>query len=151
MNCYTGRFSCNLKGNESKVSTQRRSVWWHGAVYEPFHDQTQLVTTFFSWPPPLKAGPLGVHAGCQWLSLLPTLSLSLAQEKRHVEALACCSQLVTKALRAAAGELTFAIAFLYLMAAWSMRLRTCIFPSPHGTTTRVLPKHTVTFISPPLP
>lgn len=33
------------------------------------------------------------------------------------------------------------------MAACSIRLWILIFPSPHGTTTRVLPKHTVTFIS----
>lgn len=39
-----------------------------------------------------------------------------------------------------------AIAFLYRMAACSMRSHTVMFPSPHGTTTRVLPKHTVTFI-----
>lgn len=32
-----------------------------------------------------------------------------------------------------------------------MRLKTFMWPSPHGTTTRVLPKHTVTFMPPPPP
>lgn len=31
-----------------------------------------------------------------------------------------------------------------------MRLKTFMRPSPHGTTTRVLPKHTVTFMPPSL-
>lgn len=43
-------------------------------------------------------------------------------------------------------KLTLAIAFLYLMTACWMSACTLIFPSPHGTTTRVLPKHTVTFM-----
>lgn len=46
---------------------------------------------------------------------------------------------------------TFAIAFLYLMAACSIRLWTLIVPLPQGTTTLVLPKHTVTFILVPNP
>lgn len=43
--------------------------------------------------------------------------------------------------------LTLAIAFLYLMTACWMSECTLIFPSPHGTTTRVRPKHTVTFMA----
>lgn len=43
--------------------------------------------------------------------------------------------------------LTFAIAFLYLMTACWISECTLIFPSPHGTTTRVRPKHTVTFMA----
>lgn len=42
--------------------------------------------------------------------------------------------------------LTLAMAFLYLMTACWMSECTFIFPSPHGTTTRVRPKHTVTFM-----
>lgn len=38
------------------------------------------------------------------------------------------------------------MAFLYLIVACWIRLCILIFPSPQGTTTRVLPKHTVTFI-----
>lgn len=43
--------------------------------------------------------------------------------------------------------LTFAMAFLYLMTACWISECTFIFPSPHGTTTRVRPKHTVTFMA----
>jgi len=43
-------------------------------------------------------------------------------------------------------RLTLAMAFLYLIVACWIRLCILIFPSPQGTTTRVLPKHTVTFI-----
>lgn len=40
------------------------------------------------------------------------------------------------------------MAFLYLMTACWMSECTLMLPSPHGTTTRVLPKHTVTFMAP---
>lgn len=43
-------------------------------------------------------------------------------------------------------RLTLAMAFLYRMVACWIRLCILILPSPQGTTTRVLPKHTVTFI-----
>ncbi|KAG0726004.1 hypothetical protein GWK47_037472 [Chionoecetes opilio] len=45
---------------------------------------------------------------------------------------------------------TLAMAFLYRVVALFMRSRTSNSPSPQGTTTRTLPKHTVTFISPVL-
>lgn len=59
---------------------------------------------------------------------------------RHVAATFCFQE------RKGVPELTLAIAFLYLMTACWMSACTVIFPSPHGTTTRVLPKHTVTFM-----
>lgn len=43
-----------------------------------------------------------------------------------------------------------AIALLYRIAACWTSQSTLMLPSPHGTTTRVLPKHTVTFIAPTL-
>ena len=53
----------------------------------------------------------------------------------------------TKQQRKQIPFLTLAMAFLYLMTACWMSVCTLIFPSPHGTTTRVLPKHTVTFMA----
>lgn len=47
-------------------------------------------------------------------------------------------------------HLTLAIALLYRIAACWTSECTLMLPSPHGTTTRVLPKHTVTFIAPTL-
>jgi len=63
------------------------------------------------------------------------LVLPFPRKKRHVE-------------RESSGvfRLTLAMAFLYLIVACWIRLCILIFPSPQGTTTRVLPKHTVTFI-----
>ena len=43
-------------------------------------------------------------------------------------------------------NLTFAVAFLYLVQALCIKSLTRKSPSPHGTTTRTDPKHTVTFI-----
>lgn len=47
-------------------------------------------------------------------------------------------------------QLTLAIALLYRIAACWTSQCTLMLPSPQGTTTRVLPKHTVTFIVPTL-
>lgn len=47
-------------------------------------------------------------------------------------------------------HLTLAIALLYRIAACWTSQCTLMLPSPQGTTTRVLPKHTVTFILPTL-
>lgn len=47
-------------------------------------------------------------------------------------------------------QLTLAIALLYRIAACWTSHCTLMLPSPQGTTTRVLPKHTVTFIVPTL-
>ena len=51
-----------------------------------------------------------------------------------------------KPRRVSGSGLTLAIAFLYLMTACWISVWTLMFPSPHGTTTRVRPKHTVTFM-----
>lgn len=122
------------------------------------------------FPPPPSGGPWGsplaLFLGAATGSFPPHTGRSLFPsqpvKKRHVEAPvrdAACAKPVRKgtpgpgaerSCLGRGGALTFAIAFLYLMAACSMRSCTLIFPSPHGTTTRVLPKHTVTFMSPPL-
>lgn len=103
----------------------------------------------------------GVPTGARdRLSDFQPLSLSPAWSRSRSR-----SAMLSAALRSPQGEapqrhvgvcvlseevLTLAIAFLYRIAAFSMRLWTLIFPSPHGTTTRVFPKHTVTFIARPL-
>lgn len=53
-----------------------------------------------------------------------------------------------KAVRLAEQEVsrTLPVAFLYRWVASLMRSLTSRFPSPHGTTTRTFPKHTVTFM-----
>lgn len=102
--------------------------------------------------------PLTERRGlCRLLNLkqTPDYRLAALYSRRTAPCWDCTVDAARRAVRdfpsSPSSAPTFAIAFLYRMAACSIRLQTFIFPSPHGTTTRVLPKHTVTFISPPLP